>query len=382
MNIQSTNHLLKKKRIFLFVFYLFIIWFIALQIMAFISLNFLDLEQPHAWPAKQLKSFLYWARWDTGWYASIATKGYYLKEGNSNVAFFPLYPLLLKLPNSLFKLDVMWAGFFISIISFIVALYYLYKLVILDLDEKQTKRSLIYLLLLPASFFFISVYAESLFLLEIVLSFYFARKNKWILAGIFGFFASLTRLPGIILLPVLLVEYLAQKNYKLKNIRFDISWLLLIPLGLLSFMFYLWQKFNDALLFIHNQTTYLRNFTWPYKVIKGYLHTIFIDPAAVEKNLYWILMIDLFILIIYAVFTVISFKKLRLSYAIFMLLGLGMLIFTGTLSGMARYTLPLFPAVMILGSIKSKIVRMTIMAVSAGTLIFLVIRFVNWYWVG
>lgn len=383
MDSNPTNyHASEKKRIFLFILRLLVVWLIILQITAFISLNFLDLEKPHTWPQKPLKNFLYWARWDTGWYASIADHGYYLKEGNSDVAFFPLYPLLMKLLNIIFGLDVMWAGFFISVTSFIVALYYLYKLILLDLDENQTKRSLIYLLILPASFFFISVYTESLFLLEVVLSFYLARKNKWFLAGIFGFLASLTRLPGIILFPVLLIEYLSQKNYKLRNIKPDISNLLIIPLGLLSFMFYLWYKFNDAFLFIHNQTTFLRNFTWPYKVIKGYLHTIFINPSEIEKSLYWILVIDLAILIIYTVLTVISFKKLRLSYALFMLLGLLILIFTGTLSGMSRYTLPLFPAIIILGLINNKILRVGILTISALTLIFLVIRFVNWYWVG
>jgi len=49
------------------------------------------------------------------------------------------------------------------------------------------------------------------------MSFYFARTQKWWLAGIFGFFASLTRLVGIILFPVLVFEYLIQQKFDFKK---------------------------------------------------------------------------------------------------------------------------------------------------------------------
>jgi hypothetical protein len=41
-----------------------------------------------------------WARWDSGWYLDIALNGYALRgpieTTQSNVAFFPLYPLLIR----------------------------------------------------------------------------------------------------------------------------------------------------------------------------------------------------------------------------------------------------------------------------------------------
>jgi len=381
MNTQRDAPISPKK-ILKIILILFITWFIFLQIVAFVSINFLDLEQPHTWPEESLKSFLYWARWDSGWYASIATDGYYLQEGNSNITFFPLYPFLMSTINKTFNIDVMWAGFIISFISIILALYYLYKLILFDFNQNHVKRSLIYLLILPASFFFISTYTESLFLLEIVLSFYFARKNKWHLACLFGILASLTRIPGIILFPVLLIEYLSQKKYKLKNIRADIIYLFTIPLGLISLMTYFWYNFNDVLIFLHNQSTYLRSFTWPHQVIKSYIHTLFINPGEVASDLYWILFIDLAILIIFLVIAFIAFKKLRFSYSLFLLLNILILIFTGTLSGMSRYILPLFPAIIILGLIKNKMLRTAILIIFGTTQIFLITRFVNWYWVG
>ncbi|XOU95023.1 MAG: hypothetical protein ACNFW9_03085 [Candidatus Kerfeldbacteria bacterium] len=380
--INQLNIKNKSKIILKFIIILFFLWFITLQIVAFVSINFTDLEQPHSWPKKPLETYLYWARWDSKWYSSISTDGYYLQNGNSNVTFFPLYPSLMKISNIIFNVDLMWAGFLISIISIILSLYYLYRLILIDFDKSHAKKSLVYLLFLPAAFFLISTYAESLFLLEIILSFYFARNKKWLIASIFALLAGITRIPGTLLFPVLIIEYLSQNQYKLKNIRINFIYLFSIPLGLASLMFYYWYKFNDALIFLHNQTTYLRHFTWPHNVIKGYLNTIFINPNNVASDLYLILLIDLTILILYFIILIISFKKLRLSYSIFLLLNLLILIFTGTFSGMSRYILPLFPAVIVLGFINNKFIRSSILIVLGITQIYLIARFVNWYWVG
>ena len=46
------------------------------------------------------------ARWDSGWYTAVARYGYYLNPGqNSTVAFFPLYPLLIKGLSEITPLD-------------------------------------------------------------------------------------------------------------------------------------------------------------------------------------------------------------------------------------------------------------------------------------
>ena len=54
---------------------------------------------PNSWPritslGKNF-SLVPWAGWDSGWYLSIAERGYWFDpHGASNVAFFPLFPLL------------------------------------------------------------------------------------------------------------------------------------------------------------------------------------------------------------------------------------------------------------------------------------------------
>ncbi|MDQ3488331.1 MAG: hypothetical protein M3468_11435 [Acidobacteriota bacterium] len=47
-------------------------------------------------PFKREKLAQIFAGWDSGWYFDIARRGYYFDpEGQSSIAFFPLYPLLM-----------------------------------------------------------------------------------------------------------------------------------------------------------------------------------------------------------------------------------------------------------------------------------------------
>src|SRR5215813_6126646 len=58
-----------------------------------------------------------WIRWDSRWYQRIATEGYsYSPIDQSSVAFFPLYPLLIR-AVSLLGIDPFIAGILITAVS-------------------------------------------------------------------------------------------------------------------------------------------------------------------------------------------------------------------------------------------------------------------------
>ncbi|MCX6706189.1 MAG: hypothetical protein NTV24_03765, partial [Candidatus Woesebacteria bacterium] len=138
-----------------------------------------------------------WANFDGEHYLAIAKEGYHLAEQ----AFFPLYPLLIK-----FFGGGAWSGLFISNTAFFLALVGLYKLLRIDYCVKVAKLAVILLLIFPTSFYFGAVYTESIFLCFVVWSFYFYRKENYLLSGILGAFASATRVIGVILLPIYLAE--------------------------------------------------------------------------------------------------------------------------------------------------------------------------------
>ena len=50
-----------------------------------------------AMPFKREKLAQIFAAWDSGWYFDIASRGYYFNaHGQSSIAFFPLYPMLMR----------------------------------------------------------------------------------------------------------------------------------------------------------------------------------------------------------------------------------------------------------------------------------------------
>jgi len=183
------------------------------------------------------------ANFDGVHYLTIAEKGY---SAQFTQVFFPLYPLLIGIFNNILPfINPIITGLFISNMLFLFSLMIFRKLMRLDYKEKEIKWMIAFLLFFPTSFFFGSLYTESLFFFLVISSFYMARKKRWILAGILGAFASATKLVGILLLPALLWEWWQANRskyhvlgIKYKKILHTIFYILhspiiyLIPLGL------------------------------------------------------------------------------------------------------------------------------------------------------
>ncbi len=155
-----------------------------------------------------------WSRFDTGFYISIAQYGYWGRNtlnGQSNWAFFPLYPLLIRLLAFPFSTSphhpYLFAGLAITTISAFVAMFYFYKLTAYELNSHKAAKAVMYLAFFPMSFFLSAVYPESLFLALSVACVYYARMHRWWLAGLLGGLASLTRPQGVLLLAVVVWEY-------------------------------------------------------------------------------------------------------------------------------------------------------------------------------
>jgi hypothetical protein len=115
------------------------------------------------------------ARYDSGYYEGIAWGGYApLAGGRSNIAYFPMYPLLIRYVGRLFgrhHATHFIAGIGIAWFCFILAMVALYYLARLDLSRRQAERAVLLTTIFPFAFFFGVAYSESTFLLFAVLSF-------------------------------------------------------------------------------------------------------------------------------------------------------------------------------------------------------------------
>jgi hypothetical protein len=155
---------------------------------------------------------LFWdafARYDAGWYHGIASMGYaFGAGGRNNLAFFPVYPLLMRAGGWLLggrQQDYYFAGIVISWLAFAAAMTMLYRLALLDLPRPAALRAVMYAAAFPFAFFFGMVYSESVFLLALVTSVYVLRQGRWVMAALAGAVMTATRVTGVMAVPGLLL---------------------------------------------------------------------------------------------------------------------------------------------------------------------------------
>lgn len=197
---------------------------------------------------------------DSQHYLNIAENGY-VSVGDDRllIVFFPLYPALVRVFSYLFH-NYLASGLFVSNVCWVFAAYLFYELALLDTDRKSALRALKYLCILPASFLFSAPMSDSLFLLLSVACVYTARKRLYPIAGVIGCFAAFTRMPGILLAVPVCFELVGEIIRGGPAHRNDANWkwrmtanalsLLLIPIGLLAYLYVNYRVTGNALMFL------------------------------------------------------------------------------------------------------------------------------------
>ena len=194
--------------------------------------------------------FLYeWIKWDSSHYIEIAEKGYsgIKNEGMyTNLVFFPVYPILIKAFRIVIS-DTSIAALLVSVICYVIGVCYLYGAICLDYGDSIAKRTVLYLSIFPFSFYYGSIMSESTFLMMCAIVFYYVKKHNWVLGGLFGLLASLSRIQGVLTVVVFGCEWLEHyktiKKLKEKSIKLVIKelftslvWALLIPAGVVIYL--------------------------------------------------------------------------------------------------------------------------------------------------
>jgi hypothetical protein len=303
-----------------------------------------------------------WANHDGYFYLRIAEHGYYtLSE-----AFFPFYPIMIALWRMLFNIPYWIIGSCISLTSFVLGILLLH--VNLSKENKRTAWwTIVYLVTFPTSFFFSAVYTEGLFFLLSILVYIASKRKLWMWAGLFGALASSTKLFGVLLLIYVVAEYILNKPKKL--LLRDIIPIACIPLGLVSYMIYLYITKGDPLYFFHLQPVFGANRSgstiillpqvfWRYGKI---LFTAFLQPTPAS---YFITTVELVsTLFAYAVLWYGFLKKERWSLLIYGLATVTLPTMTGTLSSMPRYILSVFPLFIILGKIHNSLIQYSLLGI-------------------
>lgn len=167
-----------------------------------------------------------WQRWDACWYTNIAQNGYVMKE---SVSFWPLFPALTSFTGNLVGGDMALGGLIVNGFAYVLGMVGLLRLVALDFGRRTANRTVLFISVFPAAFYFFAPFTESVFLCTTVWAIYAARRHLWVVAGLSAVLAGFTRIQGIFL--VLPLGWEALRYWWLRGLdepesfgRFAMGW--------------------------------------------------------------------------------------------------------------------------------------------------------------
>ncbi len=344
-----------QKRDLLFILKSFFAWRIITLIVAIFSIRYIPLLGENFFGGKlinYIKNPLFWgwANFDGEHYLSIAMNGY----KDLQQAFFPGYPVVVNLFSNLFGSEIsayLWSGIAVSNLFFIASLIVFWNTIRLDYSEKIAKTAIILLLVFPASFYFASVYSESLFLFASLLTYYLYRKEQYFWAGMVGIVMTSTRLYGVLILFMILVDVLIKITNFRKIVNDKIYLLGISVAGLLSYMWYSFRNYGDFFAFYNLQTLVGEqrsdHIILLPQVFYRYVVRILPDISWDYLPVVFTLLLELLVATLFLAIIVLSFKKVRWDYWVYLVLGYVIPTLTGSFSSLPRYVVVLFPAFII-----------------------------------
>ncbi|MGA1263924.1 MAG: mannosyltransferase family protein [Prochlorothrix sp.] len=184
--------------------------------------------------------------WDGEWYRSIAEQGYsYAPDGQEyNVAFFPLFPLLVRGLMAI-GLPFPVAAIFLSNLCFWAVLLRLFGWMARTQNEAVARWTVLFLAWCPWSYYSSIAYTESLFLWVTLSALIAFEQKDYGGAALWGMLASATRLPGIVLVPTFGLLTWLQGRSPQGYLAAGAS-----SLGVVAYSLYCGWKFDAPLAFI------------------------------------------------------------------------------------------------------------------------------------
>ncbi len=282
----------------------------------------------------------FWTRWDANWYLSIVRDGYklstnYAGNGETNVAFFPLWPDLLLLTSPFLSLNT--AVLLLPNLLLLIGTVILHDSVRRRFDESVANLAVVSVCSFPGSFEFSSPMTESLFFMLVILTFHCINLRKVLPACFAAALLSITRVNGIAAGFTLGIGWLRD--------RLLIGWtptlfrelflILLIPIPVCAFMAFQFWRFGDGFASFNAHTYFWSNtIGWPFENLFYILYGS--DVRARLQSGMALLAICVFIL---------EINSFTFEEACFVAISILLTTSTqwGGLVSIMRYLLPLFP---------------------------------------
>lgn len=192
------------------------------------------------------------ATWDGWWYLQVAEKGYdprpleHLAPGGlftvkqNSVAFFPLYPGLIRGVSEVTGLGLYGSGILVSVVASFVAAAGIYAVVAALAGVRAGTIAAGLWALVPGAGVEWALYSESLFVAIAAWCCYCVMKRRWVAAGLLAFVAGLNRPTSAALIGAVglaaIVTLARRESRREQGISGPLYAMFAAPLGLLTYV--------------------------------------------------------------------------------------------------------------------------------------------------
>lgn len=181
-------------------------------------------------PHEGVSIFSIFKTWDGHHYLFLAENGY-PREVVQSTAFYPLYPLVIRVVGFFFAGNTLAAGLLVSNLASILAIAYFYLLVKKLYNATIAFTASLFMMSFMTFFFTSLVYSEGLFLLLVIAFFYYFYERKISACFLLSILIPLARPTGILVM-VPLIACLVSDTLNGKKMNDTKKYLL--PLGFIT----------------------------------------------------------------------------------------------------------------------------------------------------
>ncbi len=309
-------------------------------------------------------------KWDSGWYLSIVTGGYpdAVSPGEpSSIAFFPLFPLIIRGVAQSTGLSPLAAGVVVSLLGGMAGVIAVYLFAEEVAGQICAQKAAALWSFFPGAFVFSMVYTEGLFVAAAAVSLLALLRQQWVLAGLAAAAASGTRPNGLVLAAC--CAYVAlPAAWRGRCLRPLVS-VALAPAGAIAYALYLEVHTGSAMNWLRANDGFGQQADWGASVWSG-LRAFAQAPTGDFNILIAVPGVALFLF-----GTVLMIRQRSSGVAILYVLGLMVPVLLKTGFGAtSRYLMVAFPVVVALAlAVPRQAAYSSLLGVFAGTMTVLMV---------
>jgi hypothetical protein len=331
------------------------------------------------------------ATWDAGIFLAIADDGY-PEHDPLRAAYFPGWPLaerVLAGPLSLVtggQAAPLLAGVLLTTVLSLGAALLIHRIADEQLGRTAAFWAVVLLMAWPSAAFLTTLYSESLYLVAAMGAWWLAMRHRWLLAGLLCGVASFTRVTGVFLCIALVVMYATTVRRGLERFRWEnLAGVLLGTWGVVAFFAYLFAQTGDLLAWSHTQQAgWGRATVTPWSSLQT-TWTMMTSTALDNADWRWQMAADFVIVVVCATLAVVMARRRYWPELTLTVLTIGSVVTATSYISVTRYTLSIFPLMVLGGSLLAAVrLRYAALVVGVSTAWMSVVMglFALGYWAG